>query len=423
MPSNLAVNHTTMDDLSCALDSDLVKTYRTYYAIQEFDLPLTEAAFGAFFSNVINVFGGDPDARAVGVCSNTVISNSVDIPFLVRAIAVYVAVEAFGFTAAGGEFGASPFVPAYDGILEIISGTPVTPTSPPAAASAPTFAQTSPAWLEWGIPTWKAAHSFMQAYRVRMLLGGRLELFNELAADIGNMDSHSPWQGFSDSLVAIPEYVAHVNANGAANGRTTSFLPATAQTAVLPGDTAALPHVIGVPTPLVPGSWGGPIQEGLFCGAYPTRGLLLLPSMPINIAFVRDNCDVIYYNALHDALVDNPAVTYAAAFGSSSVAALGSGPVPVPSAPVASALFSKRVGGKMRIGLTLRGFELSPRCCLEWYGTYGGTYTSAYQNQFAMAALGEYAAREQLPGGLAGLPAWLEGGAGLKIDVADAEQA
>lgn len=400
MPApNQNIQACNSDDVDACMQADLVKTYRTIYALREFDLPFTQAGFDAVFGPRIAFFAGDTSQRDKGISSNTTLTNAVDMPFLVRCISIYISVEPIGFTAAGEAVAppanANTNVPYFDGVL--VDPTTGTSTS-------------NPAWLEWGLPTWKAAHAFMQAYRLQMLLGGRLELFNELNADVGNLDSHSPWIGFSNSLSELPLYVAHVNANERTNQRGLIFLPATAQTVLLPA--ATVPIQIGVPTPLVQASWGGPKQEGLFCGCYPVRGILLVPGMPINLNMIRDDGDSIYFKALNDALVEASNVVYDVNYN---------GNVVVGQATVASTKFTEFKGGKLRIGITMRGFELTPRAAVQWYGTYGGSFGQLYAVQASQSILTEYALTLGIAQGLAGVPAWVAGGAGL--DVPDQDDA
>lgn len=407
----------TQDSLDQALQEDLTKTYRTTFSMREFALPLTKAEFDGFFRPQINLFAGDDVARASGVSRNTTTTNAVDMPFLVRCIAVYIAVEPLGFTAAGGAFAppaAGTDVPAFDGILRITAGSGVGQQ-----AVAPAYATQDLAWLEWGLPTWKAAHAFMQAYRLTMRLGNRLELFNELCADVGNLDSHSEWEGFSNSLSELPQYVESVNERAITNAKGVIFLPPTAQAvASLPGVNN--PVVIGVPTPLIPASWGGPKMEGLFCGCYPVRGILLVPGMPINLLFVRDESDVLYYDKLETALVDSANIKYAANYTDNVVTGGG--------AIVAKGTFQEFKGGTMRVGVVMRGFELTPRAAIQWYGTYGGSFGQLYNISTVLPVLQQYAVEAKVPGGatdMSTLRAWIAGGAGLGLsgtgDDADAE--
>jgi hypothetical protein len=388
------------EEVDACMQADLVKTYRTIFALREYDLPLTQASFDAIFGSKIAFFAGDTSQRERGISSNTTLTNAVDMPFLVRCISIYVSVEPIGFTAAGEAIAAptSPNtpVPYFDGILTV-----------PGPLQFVNNVQTGisqPAWLEWGIPTWKAAHAFMQAYRLQMLLGGRLELFNELNADVGNMDSHSPWVGFSNSLSELPQFVQHVNRRqheiaGGSAAPAVIFLPATAQQVVLPGQTQTTTNTIGVPTPLVQASWGGPKQEGLFCGCYPVRGILLVPGMPINLNMIRDDGDSIYYAALNDALVQATNVTYDVNF---------SGDVVVAGNTIASTKFTEFKGGKLRIGITMRGFELTPRAAVQWYGTYGGSFGQLYAVQASQSVMMEYALGLGITQ-LSDVPAWVAG--------------
>jgi len=69
----------------------------------------------------------------------------------------------------------------------------------------------------------------------------------------------------------------------------------------------------------------------------------------------------------------------------------------------------------------MRGFELTPRAAVQWYGTYGGSFGQLYAVQASQSVMMEYALSLGIASGLAGVPAWIAGGAGL--DQPDAELA
>jgi hypothetical protein len=363
MATKVNIQTCTEDDVAACLNADLVKTSKTIFSIQTFDLPVSDVAFDAFFGPEIVFFAGPQNTRSTGAArsTNTTNTNAVDMPFLARCITLYITVEPLGFTVAGGAF-TTPTpgskVPYFDGVqVETAQG------------NALTF-NPRPAWLEWGLGTWKAAHAIMQAYRMEMMLGNRLQLFSELGVDVGSVDSHSEWVGFSNSLTEIPQYVALVNARQAEAdiNRGLVFLPPTAQTIVPPGETTVTAK-LGVPTPLVPASWGGPSMAGMFCnGCYPLRGILFVPGMPITLNLVRDD-DTVYYNALKRALTQASNLTYDANYD---------GAVVFNNAQIASTVFQEFKGGKLRIGIAMRGFELTPRAAVEWYGTWGYSYGQPY---------------------------------------------
>lgn len=393
------------DNVDQCMQADLVKTPKTVFSLRERLLPLTDVAFEAEFGPKINFFAGDTSQRALGISSNTTLTNAVDMPFLIRCISVFISVEPLGFTAAGEAIAlpaAGSATPYFDGVL----------TGVPADQAGVAALMAQPAWLEWGQGTWKAAHAFMQAYRMQMLLGSRLELFNELNADVGNLDAHSPWVGFSNSLSNLPAYVRLVNDKARADGRDKIFLPATAQQVQIPAQTP-FQALIGVPAPLVQASWGGPQQKGLYCGCYPVRGILLVPGMPINLNMIRDAGDSIYFAALRDALTVKSNLTY----DKNLTGTLAS---TVPAVTIATNnTFEEFKGGKLRIGISMRGFELTPRAAVQWYGTYGGSFGQMYIVAQATAALADLAGQAGIPGGLAGIDTWLENGAGLKPETAE----
>lgn len=398
------------DDLGQCMQADLVKVPKTVFSLRERLLPLTDTQFDAEFGPEINFFAGSASQRALGVSSNTTLTNAVDVPFLIRCISVFISVEPLGFTASGAAIAAPStpvFTPYFDGVL----------TGIPAAQADVPGMMPQPAWLEWGQGTWKAAHAFMQAYRMTMVLGGRLELFNELNADVGNLDSHSPWEGFSNSLSNLPAYVRQVNDKARADGRSSIFLPATAQQVTIPAQ-APFQALIGVPAPLVQASWGGPQQKGLFCGCYPVRGLLLVPGAPINLNMVRDKGDSIYFAALRDALTVKSGLTYDANLTATLALQTAAGPPPVLTTISNNSAFQEFKGGKLRIGISMRGFELTPRAAIQWYGMYSNSFGLMYMNAQAAAALTELVGVAGVPGGLAGIQDWMDSGAGLPQETA-----
>ena len=358
------------DDLDAALQCDLVKVPKVVFAIREYALPLTADQLDADFSDEINFFSDNSSNKRLGVSGNTLFTNAVELPFLARCISVYFAVEPFAFAISGASHVVvdPQTTPAFDGIVR---STPVAGTG--------MLATDRPAALEWGYPTWRAAHAFMQAYRMQLLLGGKLELFNELAADVGCLDSHSPWEGFSSGLIASDQYVRIVNdrytgsvADGGLAGDRL-FLPPTVQDA---SPLGALTHdYFGVPAGLAPAAWGGPCMDGLFGGCYPTRGLFYVPGMPINIKFIRDGGDTLYHESLlHELGSQVTAQTFASSLTEALTTGNGWG---------SRALFK---GGTFRVGIAMRGFELTPRAALLWYARFGNSYGMSYYGNSAVNA-------------------------------------
>jgi hypothetical protein len=345
------------DDVVDLLSQDLVKVPATIYRVNELDLPLTSTFAKEFFSSQIAMFAGSESSPVTGISANSIITNASAQPFLLRCVAPYVSVEALGFSANGEAFpipNAKIDTPAFDGVV-------------PIAGQGQT--QLLQAWLEWGVPTWKAVKELFQAYRLQMPLGNTFILFDELVADVGTTDSHNPWSGYGTSQAALPEYVAHVNKRqrdlGNAAEPQSIFLPATVQNiAPFP----ATPVLAGVPTPLVNAAWGGPCMKGLFGGCYPSRGILFPPAWPIYLNYIRDQGDSIYHDALITAVTNNPGFTYDANLNGTIAGATISG----------FAEFVKFVGGKLRVGATLRGANLTPRAVIEWYAMMSGMYGSVY---------------------------------------------
>ena len=90
-------------------------------------------------------------------------------------------------------------------------------------------------------------------------------------------------------------------------------------------------------------------------------------------------------------------------------------PVPAVPGPL------KRYGAVGPVAPSAIGVELPPRAMLDWYGTYGGSFGQLYAVQASQSILTEYALTLGIAQGLAGVPAWVAGGAGL--DVPDQDDA
>ena len=121
---------------------------------------------------------------------------------------------------------------------------------------------------------------------------------------------------------------------------------------------------------------------------------------------VRDNGDSIYFAALEDALTVKTGLKYDSVFTETIQAP---GPVVV----ATNFSFEEFKGGKLRIGISMRGFELTPRAAIQWYGTYSQSFGLFYINAQSAAALAELAGQAGVPGGLNGVSDWVENGCGL----------
>jgi hypothetical protein len=348
------------NDVFACLNDDITKVPASLWSIRRRQLPLSAVQAKKDFSQLIQFFAGSTQNDDGDDGQNTVITNAPMLPFLLRCVQPFVAMDPVGFTVNGEAIAAPDLAPGiatpyFDGIVH----GAVPPPGGPGPSGIPAF-------LEWGIATQKAAYNYLASYRFQMPLSGVFMLFDELGQDIGTTDSHNPWEGFSNSMSAVPEYVREVNDNCRTIGDPRTFIPATGQNLAAPGETAVLD---GVPTPLVPSSYGGLISDGIFHGAYPAPGLLLLPGTPIYLNAMRDQSASIYHNALMKSVQNSATFTY-------DQGLLGS--VGSVAAPSGYAQFVKFVGGKLSTGVTLRGANLTPFAVIVWYASLSGMFRNHY---------------------------------------------
>lgn len=354
-------------DVDACVNMPLAKVPAALYALREYMTPLGTPFFEANFGPQINFLSGNLDGGQPPGYSTTLIqSNSVPTPFLLRAVGVYITVEpyAFGMTGMAYPTPASPTTaPVFGGVV-----TPATPDN-----------GQRPATLEWGAGTWRAAWAALQAYRVRMILLGKFELFDELAADIGFIDADSTWDGFSSHLTPAMQRIFEANQQARLIQKPQIFLP---QNAAGAGEL-----VTGVAPPLVPTSYGSPAMCGVWGGFYPVKSMLLIPGMPIQLVWERDTENK-FYNRFQQEMTDQGETTP---------------DINITNLVTGGGAYSSVIpfkGGLIRIGVLLKGFELTPMACMAWYTNYaaaiGGLYNAAQSSQM-LAGLAHQAGLSNLP--------------------------
>ena len=210
-------------------------------------------------------------------------------------------------------------------------------------------ASSRPATLQFGHDALRAAWAFLNAYNLVMTLGSRYEIFNEVGANVGACVSGSV-SGFGTSNYSPVDDIAR------ANERQQLAYPSDQRMFVPPTVTGPANALTPREPPLVQVQYGSLQLAGAFGGWYPTRGLFLVPGMPVNIRLERTPSDTFYHAQLAQAVRDRSRVfnTYAKNLNGTATGAGWAG----------TKLWS---AGLFKIGIIMRGYNLAPRACIEAY--------------------------------------------------------
>jgi len=340
-----------MDNLEVGMKMDLVKVPAAYWQAREYVFPvgnqqLTEATFGAS----LNPLSDTIQMTQPGVTTSLIRSNEVNTPFLLRAVSVVITIEplAFGLTgAAVPAVTSAAATPAFSGVVPFNAQDQVT----------------RPAVLKWGHDARAFGWALLNAYRLRMKLNGKFELFDELAAYMGKVECDDGWNGDGgDSLIPAHEYIRFVNDRARLMGRPSVFIPPNwnGQT-----DESSAP----LAPPMASVNYADLRALGTFGGWYPVKGVLLLPGMPIQMELYRDPGDVVFWPMLIQAAMDQGRMNIDSVYTEIIAGNIGYS---------CAEIFK---GSRVKVGIAMKGYELAPRCCVEWYtrfaGGFGQCYTSA----------------------------------------------
>lgn len=307
-------------------------------------LPLTDAELENEFDLVIDPLQVEPNnANSSGRVTSLVRGQTVEEFVYATHVGVVVVPEPKVFALNGVDLqapaaGAAVASPAFTGLVPF-AGVPV---------AGGTDATARPAQFQWGHDTWQAAWALLNAYNLRMSIGSRFQVFNELAANVGACVSGG-FRGLGQMLMSPIEYIQEQNALNLTRGGTRLFCPQTT--------TAGTPNTPAAP-PLVQVGYGGTQLQGAFGGWYPLKGLLLAPGMPINILLERTVGDEQYFARMQRSLSGDSQAslqTYSDRWTGSVVGDIG----------YAGARIWK--GGNFRVGILIRGFSLAPMACYQGY--------------------------------------------------------
>ena len=224
MGNTVASTCKVLEDLPSCLNAPSHCVPTVQYRLLNLDLPFDRGQVRLFSQDAINLFasnvsGQDQSGQDFETSDNLIADTfSFTTPFIMMGVCIYAYGEPFGFSIDGNHYGTQAQMEA----LKVYPGSPLNlrndsayltrlGVDPALALQGGFFRQ---AQLEWGAATWKAIWAFMNAYRIQVDCPNSSSgeyLINELIADIGNCCSHSIPEGFGTGKTNWIEYVRLVN--------------------------------------------------------------------------------------------------------------------------------------------------------------------------------------------------------------------
>jgi hypothetical protein len=337
-----------------------IPTY--YYDWTCFDLPLTDAEFDAEFSSTRAVFDCGPDSNVnCGRQTNALCGSGVGAPFVATGICIYAIGEGRSFAIHGATVPAPTAAGSSAPELQSVAlTTPGNLQGVVDIAASPGGVGAESATLWWGGPTHLFIEKYFQAFRLNVLMNRRFLFVDENLNDVGMCPNIPAFQGASSSQISTQPFIRAVNDTMNEKSMDRIFLTANAGPA---GSPDCLP-------PPIAGVTYGHLEiqhlaNRIYCFPQP---LLFLPGMRFDIQFVPIE-DAACFRALRSAVTFN-CQTLAENLGS-SVSGV---------AAAASCGTSCTVpGGRICLGVILKGYELWPSACIEYMQQYvsQGSVTAA----------------------------------------------
>lgn len=406
MANNIANTCKVLEDLPSCLSAPAHAVPTVQYRLLNLDLPFDKSQVSLFQQQDINLFasnvtGTDQSGQAFETSDNLIADTfSFTTPFIMMGVCIYAYGEPFGFAMDGNQFGSQATLEG----LNAMPGSPMLLRSDaaylaqlglPNPLGANDFACHSQ--LEYGSATWKAIWAFMNAYRIIVECPNTSSgeyLINELIADIGNCCSHAIPEGFGASKTSWIAYVRAVNER----------LRAIRTGQGLPDQTIApFPVSTGDPGYFLPFNCEQSYNDGAGSTVTPYRQPVDFAAFgrefinPTIEQWYRMTCPIpmdkdtkirVY---LHRNTGNNP---YLDRFISEATMQKCMSPIPgnantVEMTEEAGAqvhthepsTFTRIPGGKLRIGVGLKGFFVKPKVCSELQtvlssGSLGGCSTA-----------------------------------------------
>lgn len=337
-----------------------IPTY--YYDVQQHHFPLTENAFSTSFDGTIKVF--NEEAATPGHQTNAATGSGVNEAFLAYGVGVVAIGEGLAFTQTGA------LVPNTEGETPCFDGCPTDRT-------------TTPATLWWGGAVWDFIENFFQAYRLVVVINNRWLIVDESLFDVGMSPTPPEFVGASSSTVPAMPFIQETNEQPAMLAASKAFIPqnsASGSTCVPPptaGVTYGHPRIIG-------------LANRLYCFNQP---IPYLPGMRFDLSFIPVENDAYFMDAMRrDSVIDlTKSQPYS---GFTENLDCPSSVINVP-------------GGKVSIGLVLKGAALHPRVIPEYIDSLpqGSPWLKAIENNMFLAGIAQQMLASNIPlkGNLAGL--------------------
>lgn len=341
-----------------------IPTY--YYDVHQSHFPLTEQEFQGF-NGILKVF--DEEADTLGHQTNAATGSGVNEPFLAYGIGVVAIGEGLSFTSTGALVpeGDTRPVPCFDGCA--VDGGAVNNTQ---------------ATLWWGGAVWDFIENFFQAYRLQMIVNNRWQVLDESLFDVGMSPTPPEFVGASSSTVPAMPFIQDTNRIMQDKNMGSQFIPqnnASAEVCVPPptsGVTYGHPRIIG-------------LSNRIFCFNQP---IPFIPGMRFDTKFVPVEGGGYFRDAMRRSSVFDPTKnTPSTVFTLPSEECNVPGVVNIP-------------GGKVSIGLVLKGVALHPRVVVDYVNSYLPTDSFLKLlagNSYLFGLAQQMAASGVLKGNLAGI--------------------
>lgn len=329
-----------------------IPTY--YYDFTSFDLPLTDEEFDAEFMSTRSVFDCGPGTEVnCGRQTNALCGSGVGAPFVATGLCILAIGEGRSFAIHGATVPAP--IAAGSSQPELRSVALTTPGNYQGVVdinASPGGAGALAATMWWGGPTHLFIEKYFQAFRLNVLMNRRFLFIDEALNDVGMCPNAPEFVGASSSQIPTQPFIRAVNDVLSEKGQTRRFLPANA------GTDGATPDCL--PPPIAGVTYGhNQIQHlanRMYCFPQP---LLFLPGMRFDIQFVPIE-DAACFRALRSAVTFNcQGLDENFGDGVANVVA------------TASCGTSCTVpGGRISLGVILKGYELWPSACIEYMQQY-----------------------------------------------------